>query len=72
MIASVLITATMIAPTKNPSSRLKMVPHASQLSLTWNKRAKIRDRPQAGQRSSKHHSSDFETGGRLRFNDSAY
>src|SRR5947209_7243204 len=51
---SVATTLAMIAPTKNPSSRLKTTPQAVQEVLTLNGRAKIAARPQAGHRSFRH------------------
>src|ERR1700694_1343401 len=52
--ASVAITLAMIAPTKNPSSRLKITPQAVQRSLTLNGRPTIDPLPQAGHVSLRH------------------
>src|ERR1044072_5083663 len=48
---SVATTLAMIAPTKNPSSRLKMAPQSEQIFLIWKGRPTTEARPQTGQRS---------------------
>src|SRR5205809_6663510 len=48
MKTSVAMTFAMIAPTKNPSSRLKMTPHESQRCFRLKGLCTIEERPQTG------------------------